>query len=372
MKALLALALIPCLMLGACDSSHHIENQAHAISLGLDFKDDEFTMSVQVPTIGADSGSGGDKSGGGASASKYLLYSATAKEFPMAYDVLQATLPQELNLTQLKSIIISESLAESEHFIKTLDELMHVFALSGSAILIVSRSEAKKLIENQKSFIGTRLSITVPSMLDYYAENGYIPKTSLAMLYAGCASMYSTGRVALAGESKGEQSTKNAYLPGEMMREGDNKNEYIGCALFDRQKLAGVLNGRETQLMHFLSGTSIHVADMVGGTSLRISEKRRPDVKVDVSNAAPKIDITLHLKVSALIDFPDMDALSKSLAADCLGVIEKCQNWGVEPFGFADRAAYKFATMEDWQKYDWLNAFSKAEIRLKVRLTGEK
>ena len=106
---LCALLTLLALLLGGCTPSRQIENQAHAISMGLDLTDGKICMSVQVPTIGAGSGEGS----GSASATEYSIYSATAKDFPLAYDLLLATVPQRLNLTQLKSIIFSEALARS-------------------------------------------------------------------------------------------------------------------------------------------------------------------------------------------------------------------------------------------------------------------
>ncbi len=372
MRVRLAAFVLLSVLLCGCANIRKLENQAHAITMGLDFKDDQITMTVQVPTIGGEASSGGGGGGGKESgkSSEYLTYSATATDFPSAYNLLSATLPQQLNLTQLKSIVVSESLAKSDNFLIIMREIMHIYALSGSAELLVSGTDAKKIIENQKPYIGTRLSVSVPAMLEYYARNGYVPETNMSLAYAGMKSLYSTEMTAYVNESTGKsgegpQSDDN-FIAGELNREGENKNEYMGAALFDREKMVGMLNGRETQLAHFLSGKDIEAAWLTGATSLKLTTKRKPRVNVDISDDGLSLDILVRLSVTALIDLPDISLLENELERDFMLLIKKCQNLKVEPFGFADKAVKKFATIDEWRKYEWTEKFSKADINLKV------
>lgn len=353
------------LLLAGCAPSRQIENQAHAISMGLDLTDGKICMSVQVPTIGAV----GSEGSGHTSATEYSIYSATANDFPLAYDLLLATVPQRLNLTQLKSIIISETLARSERFSPILRSAMHIFSLSGSAVVLISRTPAREILENQEAYIGTHLSISMPAMLEYYRVSGYIPKTSLSLLYAGLQSVYSTGKAALCGLQGSEPPQEGSYLPGALDREGDNRDEFMGCALFDRSRMVGILNGRETQLLQMLSGESTEIGFILPDSSVRLSQQRSPQVDFSSENDRLRIDVTLRLRVVPLMDMPDLNELASTLEASMKAVLGKCAAWEVEPFGFADRAVLSHSTFDSWDGASWPKAFSQAETHVHVQLS---
>ena len=345
---LCALLTLLALLLGGCTPSRQIENQAHAISMGLDLTDGKICMSVQVPTIGAGSGEGS----GSASATEYSIYSATAKDFPLAYDLLLATVPQRLNLTQLKSIIFSEALARSERFFPILRSTMHIFSLSGSAIVLVSRTPAREILENQEAYIGTHLSISMPAMLEYYRVNGYIPQTSLSLLYAGLKSVYSTGKAALCGLEGSEPPQDGSYLPGALDREGDNRDEFMGCALFNRNRMV-----------------STEIGFTLPDSSVRLSQRRSPQIECSSEDGRMRIDVTLRLRVIPLMETPDLDELKATLETAMQAVLKKCAEWEVEPFGFADAAVVSHLTFDSWDGERWPEVFGQAETRAHVVLS---
>lgn len=363
---LCALLTFLALLLGGCSPSRQIENQAHAISMGLDLTDDKICMSVQVPTIGAAGGEGN----GHTSATEYSIYSATANDFPLAYDLLLATVPQRLNLTQLKSIIFSETLARSEQFSNILRSAMHIVSLSSNAVVLVSRTPAREILENQEAYIGTHLSISMPAMLEYYRVNGYIPQTSLSLLYAGLNSVYSTGKAALCGLEGSDTPQEGSYLPGALDRQGDNRDEFMGCALFNRSRMVGILNGHETQLMQLLSGESTEIGFILPDSSVRLSQRRSPQLAFSSEDGHLRIDVTLCLRVVPLMEMPDLNALASTLETSLQAVLEKCAAWEVEPFGFADHAAASQLTLDSWDGARWPETFSQAETRVHVQLSG--
>ena len=368
-KIALLPVLLACILLTGCAPSYRIENQAHAICMGIDYEAGEMTVIVQVPSFGATAG----KDGGEAD-STYQIYSAQAQSFEKAYNILQATLPQQLNLTHLKSVVFSEKFARSDMFLSTIDTFMNVFLVTGSASVIVTEKSARLLIENQKPHIGIRLSITVPSMLSYHAENGYIPSTTLSSLYQGLKGHFSTAICALSDTAYEDEvkSENNTYTAGDMRREGVNKNEYMGAALFDRERMIGKINGREMQLMYFLSDPSTRIADFTDPAPIRLSSRRRSDVYVDTTGDRVKIKVTLYLDVSTLHESEDVSALRKSFENDFLNLIEKCQSMKVEPFGFSYAAGRNFLSNKDWNAYDWLTRFSASEVTVDVQMNAEK
>ena len=362
MKRILILLMTACLLTG-CSASTHIENQAHAVSIGFDLEEDEIRMSVQVPTIGGKS----PESEGGTGAVSYSIYSAAGSDFPSAYSLLTATIPEKLNLTQLKIIVISQSLAESEEFFPVLTEIMRVYELSAAATVIVSRTSALEMLKNQRTLIGTHLSVSMPAMLENYEKSGYIPLTSLSALYAGMKGAYSTQKAALGSVS--EDSAPGSLIAGTLNREGENKNEYMGCALFGREKMLGVLNGYETQLMRLLEGKRVKISSVQGFSSVSAEPLGKPRAEIRTSGGRTRIRILLEIGATSLFTPPDTEEIKNKLTSDIAGVIGKCQRLGAEPFGFAEIHARQYKTNAEWAQSDWLKRFSEADISVSVNVT---
>ena len=51
---------------------------------------------------------------------------------------------------------------------------------------------------------------------------------------------------------------------------------------------------------------------------------------------------------------------------ELLELVQKCQNMGVEPFGFGKKAVRQFLTFEDWNNYHWRDRFSQADVGILV------
>lgn len=355
MKRILILSFIICLLTG-CSQSTRIENQAHAISIGLDLDGNEIRMSVQVPTIGGESGSGDDKK----SAVSYSVYSAAGPDFPSAYSLLTATVPEKLNLTQLKIIVFSQTLSESDRFFPLLEELMSVYELSAAANVIVSRTAAVDMLKNQRTLIGTHLSVSMPAMLENYEKSGYIPLTNLSGLYAGLKGSFSTQKAALGSVS--EDALSGSLIAGTLNRDGENENEYMGCALFGRRKMVGILNGYETQLMHFLEGKRVKISSVPNYPSASAQMIGKPRVDIQTANGKMRITVSLKIGVTSLSESVNAKAFKNRLTQDLAGVIGKCQRLGAEPFGFSEIAVREFKTNSDWGAFDWLSRFCEAEI----------
>lgn len=362
--------LIPFLLLmllSGCTASFHIENQAHVITMGIDYSEESMTVTIQVPSFGGQGASHDGKQDG----SSYLIYAASGRDFPSAINILKASLPQSINLTHLKSVVFSQEFAMSDLFRETVEIFMNMFSLSGNAVVIVSRSSAQELVKSQTPAIGLRLSQIVPSMLEYHVDTGFIPEYTLSMLYAGIKGVHSTGACALSDTAGNQGTSADSYLPGELEREGKNKNEYMGSALFDRERMRLILNGRETQLMHLLMGTGIRQANFTEPCNLRLSIRKKPKVTCNTQSDSPVIRVVLYLDAVPLTTIPDMHSLSESLKNEFQALIQKCMQAKVDPFGFAEHAQKDFSTMEEWLKYDWLEAFSRAQIEIDVNLIVE-
>lgn len=367
MKKKFLCLLLPIFLLSGCAPSYRIENQAHAVSMGIDWNDEKMKVIVQVPNLGAVS-----KKEGGEENSNYQIYSAEAENFESAYNILESSLPQQLNLTHLKTVVFSEKFARSDEFMKTIETFMNVFLVTGSANVVVTKKDAELLIENQKPHIGIRLSITIPSMLSYHAEHGYIPICTLSSLYAGLKGRYSTALCALSSTSYKNDEKENPFMPGAVPREGENKNEYMGAAVFNRNKMVGELNGKEMQMVYFLMGKSNRIADFASPIPMRVSTRKKRDIQIMITDRQVKVKVTMYLDAATLDGKTNIREIEEYLNNEFDSVIQKCKAMGVEPFGFAKEAAKKFRDNQSFEDFDWLARFRDAHVEVVLKLISEK
>ena len=77
----------------------------------------------------------------------------------------------------------------------------------------------------------------------------------------------------------------------------------------------------------------------------------------------------IDVAVSLISEDPgDPSGAEAALARALLQVVDRCKALGVEPFGFAAKAAARFATLDDWLGYDWRARFPGADVSVAVRI----
>ena len=62
----------------------------------------------------------------------------------------------------------------------------------------------------------------------------------------------------------------------------------------------------------------------------------------------------------------DKERLEAEIEQKLVEVIQACQSLSSDPFGFAEAAAARFATVRDWLNFDWRELYKTADIRVNV------
>ena len=377
------LCLCVCLTSTGCALLVQPEHQAFAISLSVDKEDDGgLTIGVQIPSIGGSAGEsqggggggGGGSSGGGGGGgggSDYAIYSATAASFPEALDLLRATMPSPLKLSELKSLIVSEKIARSDEFARLIEEVLFTYQMYGAATVVITTGKAKDFLKEQKPTIGTRLSTTVVASLEHFHQIGDVPPTSIFTLFDETRTPYSDPIVALAANNSGQSQSlpegqEGGGYPGSLAREGGNKNEYMGSALIKDGKMVGILNGAQTRWLLMLRGEIDNTNEICQGKAVRVSLTEPPAYDMDLNASPLTLDVRLALEAVPLTLMPDLDALSGLIRKDIQGLFDICQALNVEPLGIAGRVAWRFPTIADFTAYGFGDKFSNASIRVKI------
>ncbi|MCL4426281.1 MAG: Ger(x)C family spore germination C-terminal domain-containing protein [Firmicutes bacterium] len=180
--------------------------------------------------------------------------------------------------------------------------------------------------------------------------------------------------------------SEGAYLAGEIPRVGGNKISFMGTAVFDGDKMVGVLNGDETRLLLMFRGEFkrgfISIPDPVKGEffdPIDARPARRPRIRVrrQGNNFRINADIALEgdiLAIQSKVDYtqpkmmPILEAkISRYLTQQAQVLVEKTQKeFKSDIFGFGNKVRHLTPTWDDLVKLRWLNKYPEADVRVRV------
>lgn len=374
-KAAFLLILFACLLLlSGCTEFNQVEDLAFAEVLGIDINDENLIeVSIQIPKIAGKRGE--DGSGGGSS---QLIYSAAGETLDEALHLLQWAVPRRLDLSQIELIVVSESLAKSERFLRTANTIMATPRLYTAARLAVCSDSAKKFVAAEKPVLGTRTSTELTAAFADYVRNGFIPDESFADVFYRTRSVYSDvlaihADTAPQSEPKPDQQAQPASATTPSSSDTDrvemqHSNRFLGAAIFQQGLMIGKLSADEYLYSKILSGKQQAFPFSVNGQTTGLTTLGTPAVQIDTSSDPMQIDVSLRFSIVSSSNAVPVEPLKAALEQELTNIIRICQRMGTEPFGFADTAAASFLTIDDWMQFDWIERFTNSHVNLNVQI----
>lgn len=348
------IAAAPVFMLSGCARTDYAENQAYAVMLGIDITDNEqLELSIKYPVLSGSSGGSGSEN-----VSAYATEKAQGQTFQRSLDALKISLPCEVNLSALTMVIISEELIECGKLDHALDGLTRNYRMYSSSYLAVCKGKAAEFIEKQEPQIGSRLSEGLKAMSENLSRSGVVPVSRLADVYYRMDSVYSDPMIMLCrhiGSDSGSDKEKKA----------NTNNIYEGACIISDHRSILELDDRQSVLANVLAGNVTDFMYTSGDIAASLTVDKGPDVKISAKNAL-EIEIELQLSGAAMISGTSMKETAEQLQSELTSLIEACKKAKAEPFGFADKTATHFLTLEDWINYDWRSKFAESSINIEI------
>ena len=162
----------------------------------------------------------------------------------------------------------------------------------------------------------------------------------------------------------------DGLTPENVPASSENENEYVGTALFRDGLMVGTLDGLETSLLNAIHGSTVFFNYSLDGMPVSLQSHGMTDLRIEnMEDGRLRIAFDLRFNVIADLKAPPLESIRTTLREDLAQLLAKCQSLGVEPFGFAARAASRFPSLAQWQAYDWPQRFSEAEFDVDVQIT---
>ena len=295
--------LVCCLLLGGCGGGQEIESCLFVLSLAVD-PAPEGNLTVTIKALsGTQEAVGGTQQAQSPDAGPqsmqqesgieqpepgYIVMSATAPSCLRALNMLSSTTPRTVNLSQLREVVISRALAETDATLSILREIHGMYRANGEAIVVVTPDDAGDFIRRQRAILGIRLSKYLEVLFDHFSEMDTIPPD--AQLASVISAMESDTADALAVYAASNDfdatlvlpgGAEMDRLPGHLPRTSPAENEYLGSALFSGPRMTGTLTGEETGLLCLMMGRARRQATFIGNALYRTKLPTRVKRSID-------------------------------------------------------------------------------------------
>ena len=403
MRRIVVLLILPVLvmiLLTSCYDASEVDDLSFVLTIGIDKGvTDKVRLTLQFPTMQGQTGGSSGSSGGGSSDGKsgYDTITMDAPSFFTGINMMNSAMPRRLSFEHAKFIVFSEEIARNGDVSEYLAALVRYRQIRRTCHVIVSKGSTMDFVDSNESYIGETLSKTMEEMVTEADNTGLFTHGTLNDLYDGIKSTYRQP-IAILGAvnnfknlkhdgSKESSDFKNGgeYYAGQLPRLGGNKIELLGSAVFDGDTMVGELNGEETRLMLMVTGkfqrgffTIQDPKEKKYVVPLDIRQKKKPDIKVKIENDKSIIQIKLYLEgeilaIQSRINYESGElmpilekAFEQQIKNEMDDLMKKCKGLKTDVFGFGDVVVMQFATIPEWEDYNWKKKFENTEVTTEV------
>lgn len=301
----------------------------------------------------------------------YIVMSATAPSCLRALDLLSATTPRTLNLSQLKEVVVNETLARTHATLSILKEIHSLYRAAGEAIVVVTPDNAGDFIRRQRAMLGVRLSKYLQVLFEHFSDIDTIPPD--AQLSAVIASMEAGTQDAAAVYAAGNSfdstlvlpgAPQTDRLPGHLPRTAPAQNEYLGSAVFSGPQMAGALTGDETGLLCLVMGKAKTRTFSLNGAQYKTNVATKTTRKIDKSTGALCVHIRMNLTRIAGTGGETAEDIARQIETAAAALISRLQQMDSDAAGFGRIAVREYLTIDAWEKSDWRIRYADAPVRV--------
>jgi len=385
-KAFLFLWLcLCCVLLGGCGGGQEIESCLFVLAMAVDpAPDGNLTVTVKAlsgtqeaadsTAASSSQGASGDDqpqpdSGIETPEPGYIVMSATAPSCLRALNMLSSTTPRTVNLSQLREIVLSRTLAETDATLSILREIHSMYRANGEAIVVVTPDDAGDFIRRQRAILGVRLSKYLEVLFDHFAEMDTIP--SDAQLASVIAAMESDTIDAAAVYAAGNAFNSEIVLggadmdrlPGHLPRTSPAENEYLGCALFSGPRMTGTLTGEETGLLMLITGQAQRQSTFIGNALYRVNLPTRVRRWID-KDGTLCVHIAMSLKHAAGEQAMSAGEIAARIEREAVGVLLRLRAASSDAAGFGRIAIRESLDIPLWEARNWPDEYETLGVRV--------
>ena len=358
----IALILSACMLLLGCMQSKNIDEYAYVLNVGVERGTTMpylVTLLVSVP--------------GGTEDTKVenTVISAEARSFSEAYETLNAAYPSRLSFARASLLAVGEDLAKDGAQTAFLDVAFGKPDLWPNLRIVVVKPPVRDVFEGWLTEADPSLRKIKTAVGDLSAESGMTADAGYSAYLEAIGDKRIDAMTAYAGANEygltpdllgGETYP---YVGGSLLVESALKTSTAGSAIFDGDRMVGVLDGRHTMEVLMVTGAfrkGEMQFTMPDGETLRVALYRMRAPKIRLEDGAAQVRLVLEADIleperiqadrETLRSF-----LEEQLETELGSVFSALQRAGSDAMGFGRFRAEQFRSVSDWEACDWKSEY---------------
>ena len=370
--------LVCCLPLGGCGGGQEIESCLFVLAMAVDpAPDGNLTVTIKALSgnqeAAAQQPEQTDSPGQETPEPGYIVMSATAPSCLRALNMLSSTTPRTVNLSQLREIVLSRTLAETDATLSILREIHSMYRANGEAIVVVTPDDAGDFIRRQRAILGVRLSKYLEVLFNHFARMDIIPANAqlASVIEAMQSDMIDAAAVYAASNAFDSAivlgGAEMDRLPGHLPRTSPAENEYLGCALFSGPRMTGTLTGEETGLLRLMTGRAQRQSTFIGNALYRINLPTRIRRSID-SDGTLSVHIAMSLKHEAGEALSTAEEIAAQIEREAVNVLLRLRAASSDAIGFGRIAIRQSLDIPSWEERNWPEEYERLGVRVSAQV----
>jgi spore germination protein KC len=377
-----------------CYDRQELESQAFVTTIGVDKAPGgqiDCTMRLALPKNPSSGGGGG---GGGQPLAGSGPVTYRGRSVTEAMLLANSNIERHVSMSHLTMIFFGEDLAK-EGLKDQLQPLVRFRDFRRTTLVALAKGKAQEVMNEEKPMIDQSAGRLSDSIAEVGTRTGLIPTVHLHDFLSALESPHESPLLpvfavneAVKKDPKGQkgiQSDVADFQPGQASRSGGNPVEWIGAAVFQKDKLVGYLNGRESIYLRMLKGTLRTVKldfpdenKKNATVSIFARKEHNPQYFVSLSNPV-KIQVYVPLDadlISSRLDYRTApmrqkleQQLEERISRDLKGVLQKLlDDKGADVIPISQSIRRQFRTDAEFASYPWEKMMKTAVIDVNVDL----
>ena len=413
-KKIFIIAIIGFLLSGFSEysnSAQNIDDLSYAVAIGVDVGETaKYKISLQLTTMessateSAISESSGSSEGSqsssnpvsssGDTASNYIIQTMETDSIDSALNIANSYINKTINLSHCKILLVSEAIAK-QGVEPLVNSLINKVETRPDCSIIVSKIPDDEFDNGKKPKIEELISkyYDVASNLETgrgYSETIKLNEFYLTLndtFYQPYASLGTTYNTTKNTNDQSVSSDLDAQSKTLVTNSEKESVEVMGLAVFKKDKLVGSLTANQTlshQLItNELDFSTINIISPFNQNEtldIYISTFKKPNIKVDISNGSPFVQINLFVAARIvsfnsyeinLLTEEKLNLIQNTVKKHLENQIYDYLNTTAKEFksdisGLGRYAVKNFQTIDDWNNYNWLENFQNSAFKVNV------
>ncbi|MBR0507759.1 MAG: hypothetical protein IJJ86_04040 [Clostridia bacterium] len=373
-RVCLMLLLLALLLPTGCMQSRNLDEYAYILNVGVERGTTmpyHVTFLVSVPNAGTEE-----------ALVKNVVIGAEARTLSEAVETLNAAYPGRLSFSRASLLVLHEDLARAGEQGAFLDFSFGKTDLWQNLRVAVSRDPIRELFEGWTSETDPSLrkiktaagdlaresGVTADVGYDEYLEAVSDKRYDAMLAYAG-VSEYALTEDLVGGEAY-------PYVGGSLLSEGLLKTAGVGCAVFDGERMVGILSGRHVTAVLMVTD-AFRRAELLfplpDGTPMSVALYRVRAPKITMNENGARAELFLEAEPvspqSTGMEREELKAfLSERIESELKAVLSALQRVNSDAMGFGRYAVRRFKSTEEWEAYDWKATYRTLNVTFSVKL----